>query len=107
MTSRSYFEGVDISITESRIFVKLQPDVHSHGRRGCCANACPQRVEKMRDMFRKNRSNRKMPIQLEGLRRKVGAVAHLLSHLQHTRFGFFAYTRTAVQCTVDRSNRNL
>jgi hypothetical protein len=39
-------------------------------------------------------------------RREVGAVAHLLSHLQHTRLGFLTHTLSTVQYTVNRSNRN-
>jgi hypothetical protein len=87
--------------------VEFEVDRRTHGCSGSIPDAGSHWIKEVRNVLRKNRSDRNTSIQLESLRGKIGLVAKSLGHLQYASFRFFTDARSIVQRAVHGANRDL
>src|ERR1700733_162952 len=102
---QSGFEKLQIPISETRVFVKRDLNVHSNR---CCsrfAYAGAQRVEEVRDFFGEDNGDLYSAIEPQRLSREIRFVAQLVLHLLDLRFCLQAAASTVVQSTIHSSNR--
>src|SRR6185437_11114205 len=63
-TCNGTLEGLHITNAETRILMEFEMDLHADSRSGCGADAGPQRIKEIGNMFRQDDRNRKPPVQL-------------------------------------------